>query len=287
MTRRAALPAAIALVILAVVSAVFWWFNRSVSVPTTAPSTTPAVGSCWNLDVSTATGQAPWGGKPVDCASPHTVEVFFAGQVDQALVRNQKKSSGQQKQVNTLVMAGEARAGCTVKGQNFLGDSPRGARVAVLPDFVRPADDGFYVCAMAQSTGPNNQSFVTRTTSIKGAAKALGIECVASAASGGLAYVPCTQPHSSEYAGTYTVTPLGAPYDGKQLQAAVPSGCAQVVKAFMGLKSDANRTDVTSAYVGPTSSSSWLGSDQSFACYAHTANDISASVQGLGARPLP
>ena len=115
-------------------------------------------------------------------------------------------------------MAGEARAGCTVKGQKFLGDSPRGARVAVLPDFVRPADDGFYVCAMAQSTGPNNQSFVTRTTSMKGAAKALGIECVASPASGGLAYVPCTQPHNSEYAGTYTVTPLGAPYDGTQLQ---------------------------------------------------------------------
>jgi hypothetical protein len=223
----------------------------------------------------------------VDCTGPHTVEVFYAGQVDRALVKNGRSATGQEKQANNVIMAGEARAGCTVKAKPFLGDSPRGARVAVMANFVKPAQDGFYVCTMAEAAGPNGDTFITRAGSMKGAAQQLGIECVASGANGSLTYVPCSRPHSSEYAGTYTVTPLGAPYDASQLQTAVPNGCKQIVIAFMGLRAGATRSDVTSAYVGPTTSNTWIGSDQSYACYARTASEISGSLQGLGTRPLP
>jgi hypothetical protein len=287
MTRRRLLPVAIAVVILAVISVALWWFNRSAAVPTAAPSNTPAVGSCWNLDVRTATGRAPWDGKPVPCNAPHTIEVFYTGAVDRKLARNQRNAKGQSKQLNTLLMAGEARYGCTAKAQQFLGDSPRGEQVAVLPDFMKPTDDGFYVCAMAQSTSPNNEAYVTRTSSLAGAARSLVIECVSSAADGSLAYVSCKRPHDSEYAGTYQVTPLNAPYNGTALQTAVPNGCKAIVDAFMGLAKGVERSDVSSAYVGPTSSDTWLGSDQSFACYAHTAAQITGTLEGLGARPLP
>ena len=63
--------------------------------------------------------------------------MFYVGQVDHALIVSQRRASGQEKDVNSLVMIGEARAGCTVKGQDFLGDSPRGAQVAVLPGLRR------------------------------------------------------------------------------------------------------------------------------------------------------
>jgi hypothetical protein len=287
MSRRILFPVGIAVLVIAVVSGLLWWVNRTGPIPTTPPSAAPAVGSCWNLDATTAGGQAPWPGTAVDCAAPHTVEVFYVGQVDHSLIVAERRASGQEKDVNSLVMIGEARAGCTVRGQDFLGDSPRGAQVAVLPDFLKPTDDGFYVCAIAQATGPNNDAFVPRTTSLKGQAKAVSISCVAAGTTDALTYVPCDKPHSSEFAGLYTVTPLNAPFDQQQLAAAVPAGCDKIVKAFMGLKDDAKRDDVNSAYVGPKTSGAWIGSDQTFACFAHTATDTSASLAGLGTRPLP
>jgi Septum formation len=287
MNRRRLLPAAIALVVLAAVSGVLWWLNRS-TIPTQPPSTEPAVGTCWNVDADTASGVAPWHGAPVDCNGPHTIEVFYAGQVDRAIVKKERSASGQDKQALDVIMVGAARAGCTATAKQFLGDSARGERVAVLPDFVKPATDGFYVCAMAEAVGPNNDVFLTRAGSMKGAATQLNIECVAADTGGGsLVYVPCSRPHSSEYAGTYTVTPQPAPFNAGPLQTAVTNGCHQIVVAFMGLSSGATRSDVTSAYVGPTTTNSWIGSDQSFACYAHTAASILGSLQGLGTRPLP
>lgn len=287
MSRRRLLPTAIAALVLAVVISLLWWVNRSKPIPSTPPSSAPTVGSCWNLDPATAAGQAPWPGKPVDCAAAHTVEVFYVGQVDHVLIKNQRTASGQQKNVNSLVMIGEARAGCTVKGQDFLGDSARGSRVAILPDFIKPIDDGFYVCAIAQSAGPNNDAFVSRTGSLKGQAMALSIECVAATRTATLAYTTCDKPHNSEFVALYTVTPLNAPFDESQLAPMVRAGCDKYVRSYLKLDTSAKRTDVTSAYVGPTSSNSWIGSDQTYACYAHTSSDVSASLAGLGTRPLP
>ena len=61
----------------------------------------------------------------------------------------------------------------------------------------------------------------------------------------------------------------------------------KIVKAYMKLADTAKREDVSSAYVGPKTSNSWIGSDQTFACYAHTDSATSASLAGLGTRPLP
>ncbi len=286
MNRRTLIPLSAAVLVLAVAGGLLWWVNRSGSIPTTSQSA-PSIGSCWNLDPDTAGRQAPWPGQPVDCSSAHTVEVFYVGQVDHTLIVSQRRAKGQEKDVNGLLMIGEARAACTVKGQDFLGDSTRGAQVAVLPDFVAPIDDGFYVCAMAQAAGPNNDRFVARTSTLQGQATALNIPCVASGASGSLTYVPCDKAHSSEFAGLYTVTPLNAPFNSTALATAVPAGCDKIVKAYMKLADTAKREDVSSAYVGPKTSNSWIGSDQTFACYAHTDADTSASLAGLGTRPLP
>ncbi len=287
MNRRRFVPIAIAVVIIAVVAGLLLWVNRGGSIPTKPPSSAPAAGSCWNLDTGTAGGQAPWPGRPVGCDTPHTVEVFYVGQVDHALIVNQRRASGQQKQVNSLVMIGEARGGCTAKAGQFLGDSPRGARVAVFPDFIKPVTDGFYACAIAQSAGPNNDRFVSRTSSLRGQAGVLGVECVATGDAGALSYVSCDKPHTSEFAALYRVTPANAPFDGQQLATMVPNGCDAVVRSFLGLPDGSKRDDVTSAFVGPKDANSWIGSDQTYACYAHTSTSITGSLAGLGTRPLP
>ncbi len=84
------------------------------------------------------------------------------------------------------------------------------------------------------------------------------------------------------------MTPLGAAFNGPELQTAVTSGCQKLLDAFLGLPAGTpSRTDLRSSYVGPTTSATWLGSDQSFACYATAPATMHATVKGLGTRPLP
>jgi hypothetical protein len=158
---------------------------------------------------------------------------------------------------------------------------------------VQPAKDGFFACSVVQITDPGGTGVVTRTTSVKGvlrssAAGTLAIDCYARAADATLSFVPCAQDHAGEFVGLYTVTPLGAPFNGAELQTAVTGGCQQLVNSVLGLAAGSpNRTDLRASYVGPTDSVSWLGSDQSYACYAVAAETTHGSIGGLGNRPLP
>ena len=81
------------------------------------------------------------------------------------------------------------------------------------------------------------------------------------------------------------ITPLDAPYDGAKVKQAAETGCAEVTGRYV----KAPRTDLRTAYVGPTSGADWLGSDQTFACYAMstTPDRLKGSVKGLGTGPLP
>jgi hypothetical protein len=98
-------------------------------------------------------------------------------------------------------------------------------------------------------------------------------------------YVSCDTPHDGEFVGTYTVTPLNAPFDGPKLQQVVTGGCADLVGRYVGAKRD----DLRGAYVGPTTSRDWLGSDQTYACYAvvKTGTTLTRTVKGIGSGPLP
>jgi hypothetical protein len=125
---------------------------------------------------------------------------------------------------------------------------------------------------------------VTRTATLHGAAGDLGIDCTAGAAS----FVPCSADHTGEYVGLYTVTPLGAPFNGPELQTAVTNGCQALLNGFLALPAGAaNRSDLRSSYVGPTTSATWLGSDQSYACFATASTTITGTIKGIGTRPLP
>jgi hypothetical protein len=111
----------------------------------------------------------------------------------------------------------------------------------------------------------------------------LAIACVTD--DGGLVYAGCNDPHSGEYAGTYTVTPLDAPFDEKGVRGAATKGCAETVAKYVGSSA---RTDLRAAYVGPASAADWLGSDQTFACYAMAVDGrLRGSLKGLAGRPLP
>jgi hypothetical protein len=286
---RRVLPVAVAVVVLAGLAAGLYIANRQPPIPTST-SSMPAVGSCWN--VASAAEPLPWSGSPVACTGNHTAEIFYTGQVDKSLIQDFRNAkAGQETAAAALLMEGEARAGCAGHAAAYLGGSWRGAQMTIAPDFVGSPRDGFFACAAAQVSDPSGTKLVVRTATLKGALASggtLGIDCYTADATGALSFVPCAVRHIGEYVGLYTVTPLGAPYDGPELKSAVTTGCQAILNGFLGLPSGAsNRSDLQSSFVGPTTSSTWLGSDQSFACFATAASPIVGTVKGLGARPLP
>src|SRR2546421_9451 len=133
---------------------------------------------------------------------------------------------------------------------------------------------------------PGGDGFVTRTGSLAGQGKALAVGCVERDART-IRFASCDGTHTGEFVGTYIVTPSGAPFDQKAVDAAVTKGCGQVTLSYLGLPADATRPDLHIGYVGPTTQATWLGSDQTFACYASADAQLRGTVRGLGTRPLP
>ncbi|HEY7174398.1 MAG TPA: hypothetical protein VH442_05725, partial [Micromonosporaceae bacterium] len=66
----------------------------------------------------------------------------------------------------------------------------------------------------------------------------------------------------------------------------VSAGCAQLVDSFLGLGANQTRSDLRVSEVGPDSANLWVGSDQTFACYASATTPWVGSLKGLGTRPL-
>jgi hypothetical protein len=59
------------------------------------------------------------------------------------------------------------------------------------------------------------------------------------------------------------------------------------VRGYLGLPAGADRPDLSAGYVGPTTAQTWLGSDQTFACYAVATDRLRGTIRSLGTRPLP
>ena len=277
-----------AALVLILAGVAFWWFSRPEKIATSAPAGTPAVNSCWDVDEATARAAFPWKGSAVDCTASHTVEVYYIGQADADLIRQDHKAKGDDKTIADNLMYAQVRIACGDFASVQLGGNWHSGRVAVVANWVDPARDGFFGCALAQVADPAGKHFVARTASLKGALSGSGADSLAAGcvdANG--TYVACDQVHLSEYVGWYTITPANAPFDAKGLQAAVTKGCGDLVGKYLGQPPGPVRSDVTTAYVGPTTATDWLGSDQTYACYARAATNVRASIRNLGTRPLP
>jgi hypothetical protein len=284
-------PAAIAVAVLAALGITFWLADRSGPIPSAMPSSAPAVGSCWHVAPADIGATLPWPGNAVACTTTHNAEIFYRGQVDHSLLKQYRAAKGQAKQAATLVIDAEARSGCTGRSTAYLGGNWRGAQLTIVPVFIAPQQDGFFACVTAQVTGPGATGVVNRTAPLAGAladGDALAIDCFAGTGSAST-FTPCTEDHTGEFVGLYTVTPLGAPFNGPELQGVVTKGCQGLLNGFLGLPSAAaNRSDLQSSFVGPGSSAEWLGSDQTYACYASSSVTMRGSIKDLGGtRPLP
>jgi hypothetical protein len=280
-------PAAI--LVLVLIGLAIWWFNRPAPIPTRPPATAPAVGTCWQLEHSAAQQAFPWPGSPVACTEKHTVEVSYVGQVDHVLIDKDRSSTGNDLKVADNLMYAEARRACAGVAATYLGGDWHRARVGLIADWIDPAHDGFFGCAIAQVADPGGGSFVSRTASLKGAGVngPLAVDCVSRGSGSSLAYTTCTQPHNGEFVGTYTVTPANAPFNADGVTRAVKKGCSDAALAYLGLTAGATRDDLSVGYVGPTAAETWLGSDQTFACYAMANVTLTGTIRDLGTRPLP
>src|SRR5690348_4040924 len=68
------------------------------------PEGTPRAGSCWAVDEAAARQAFPWPGRPVDCASEHTAEVFHVNQVDPELAARAKTAKGDEAKLQQNLM---------------------------------------------------------------------------------------------------------------------------------------------------------------------------------------
>jgi hypothetical protein len=278
---------AVLVVAAALVAGGSYWLTRPDKVSAERPGDAPAAGSCWNVDEKAVAGAMPWPGRPVDCAARHTAEVFLVGQVDRELAAKAAAAKGDEAKLQQNLMYAQARRGCLAVAPEYLGGAWRASRVQVVASWIRPARNGFFGCAVVEAAAPGSKRIVPRTAGLHDALKTdgLGIECVARDGGGEMAYTPCAQPHDGEFTGTYTLTPPDAPFVADKVGAAVTTGCGEVAARYIG----ASRTDLRAAYVGPTSASDWLGSDQTFTCYTMVtgADRLRGSVKGIGPGPLP
>jgi hypothetical protein len=273
------LIAAAVVVVLAIAG--FWWMSRPEKITGTPPA-------CWNVAADAARGALPWPGSPVDCTAEHTLEVFYVGQNDHDLIRQDHKSKGDEKIIADNLMSAQARIACGGLASAYLAGSWHDGQVTVVADRINPIKKGFFACALAQTSDAGGKSFVTRTASLKGAlggdaAAALKITCV----DGDAHYIDCAKPHRSEFVGGYQITPPNAPFNASGLSDSVTKGCAGLIGKYLQQPTGPARSDVTPAYVGPTTATDWLGSDQIFDCYAKTSVDVRGSIRNLGTRPLP
>lgn len=279
-------PAAVAVAILAGIGLWFWLAGGHVSIPTAFPSAAPAVGTCWNTPEP--------GGTAIPCDQAHKMEIYYRGQADRKLLIAYQGSNRQDSQAAAVLMQAEARTGCTGNAAAYLGGSWRSAQLTLLPSFLAPEKNGFYVCGAAQTATPTGADLIARTGSLRGVlsgpeAKALVIDCYEDdGAWASAVFRSCAKNHDGEYVGDYTVTPLGAPFNGPELAKIIPAGCQSVLDRFLGLPDGApTRPDVQVNFVGPTTADNWVGSDQTYACYAGLGKDVRGSIKGLGTRPLP
>ena len=265
-----------------------WWINRDTPIPSKPPAGAPTAGACWAVEPAAAKGAMPWPGAPVPCSSAHTAEVYHVGQVDHDLISRARAAKGDDAKMANNIMFAEVRRACGSFASVYLGGDWHRDQVTLLANWIAPARDGFFGCALVQVTGPGGTGYVTRVGSLKGIGDAgpLAITCVARTGDT-VRYAACTGEHSGEFVGAYRITPDNAPFDGKAVAAAVTRGCGQVALSYLGLPADATRPDLKVGYVGPTSADTWLGSDQIFACYASADNPLRGTVRNLGTRPLP
>nr|WP_240943229.1 septum formation family protein [Planosporangium thailandense] len=261
--------------------------TRPKTVSAERPKGAPAVGSCWNVSEEAVAAAFPWPGAPVGCTASHTAEVFLVGQVDRELAAKAAAAKGDEAKVGQSLMYAQARHACLTVAPKYLGGDWHASRVQVVASWIKPAWVGFFGCAVVEAAAPGGKRFVPRTASLRGAlgGGGLDIACVARDTTSEMRYVPCDQPHDGEFTGTYTITPPGAPFVADKVSAAVTAGCGEAAKSYIG----APRTDLSARFVGPTSTGDWLGSDQTYACYALVTDGqrLRGSVKGLGPGPLP
>jgi Septum formation len=244
-----------------------------------APAGAPKPGSCWAVDEAAVHAAFPWPGQPVDCTKEHTAEVFHVAKVDPPAQRDPT--------LRDNLMYAQARRACTLLASAFLGGDWHTGRVTVVADWVKPATAGHFGCAVVESADPAGTRLVHRSGSLRDALKQPGLatECVTGRP---LAYADCAADHDGEFVGTYTITPPDTPFDEAAVKQAAEHGCTQTALAFLGLPADGARPDLRTGYVGPLTASDWLGSDQTFACYALAlgGRKLRGSIKGLGQRDL-
>jgi hypothetical protein len=286
---------AVVITLFAVVIFGAYWFTREPEprkIPTSPPAAAPAVGSCWQVDLAAAQRAMPWAGAPVDCAGQHTAEVYYVGQVGSDLLRQHDTAKGEELKIIDNLLYAQARRACVIQAPIYLSGAWHNARLQVLASWIEPATDGFYGCALAEVEGPAAQRLMSRQGGLKDALKSddspLGIECVSRGAGDALTYVTCDQAHDGEFVGSYTITPLDAPFDDAGVRNAAQRGCAELALKYLGITGAGSRTDLNAGSVGPKTASDWLGSDQTFGCYAMAVQGkLKGSIRGLGERPLP
>lgn len=246
---------------------------------------TPAAGVC--LPEARFTGIATY--TPLDCSSPHEVEVVHVGQfAGTDVTRSQPPARG-----STGLQT--AFAACDKATKEYVGGDWRGARLYVevsVPNLQAwQGGARWYRCDVNETLSLDSYFFQKRTSSVRDLLKTdsnLLHRCFNPALIDGdlerMEKVDCDKPHRAEYAGVWTAP--DTPYaDFTKNSARTHQGCRGVIAAFTKVPNDNQfKYRIGTIIYNPTD---WTGGDRGVRCFLWDDKDMKRSMKGAGPAALP
>ncbi|WP_238017113.1 septum formation family protein [Dactylosporangium sp. AC04546] len=265
-----------------------------------ASYTVPAVGTCVTGGGISAFEPSAAPVTTVDCAQEHTAEVVLVGTFSGPAAAAAAPPAWDSDPSRA------AYAECSKAATAYVGADWHTGRL--FPWFSLPKEAAWkggarqYVCGLAEA---EDDLFApkARTGSLKDGLKdpkPLALTCVRLDGSDvspegfyrtveAVTPVGCTEPHDTEFVGTWTAA-AGAYPDAKRLNELASDGCYGKIAAFLGLSQLQlyERGDVYTFWTGLTANQ-WKLGDRVAHCFLNVSSKskLTASLKDLGTKPLP
>lgn len=225
------------------------------------------------------------------CDSPHAAETFHVGTfTGPATHRTMAVSStAERAEVYNL---------CTTATKEFLGDDWRTGRLHLLT--FTPSNDHWaagarwYRCDLVQVKSQMGM-VVDRIGSLKDGlrgARSLAMGCATEvnatdAGADDHAEVPCTQPHTVEFAGLATTPATAYPEESDASTALFQVACRAVTARYVGMTPAQLESSQISWAWWVVRRDRWSWGDHSAQCFVAAPKPITISLRGYGNRRLP
>jgi Septum formation len=231
--------------------------------------------------------------QPVDCTKKHEAETVYVGKFEDGDIDPSSPPASGSAPMKT------AYGECATKANEYLGADWRAGRSYL--GVVLPSTDAWtggarwYRCDLMETVSKDDNDFVARSASIKGAlsgAKPLAYSCYAvklkNSSVDKMNPTACTRSHNAEFVGVYTApegsykSPDRATYDSYH------KACRSLVARWANVPNDGNTVYRYGTIVTPLGRTEWERGNRGVLCHVWLdKKKLTRSLKGAGTGALP